>query len=653
MTMSENSNAWWIGTVASLFRTEDERIVAQLASAAADRGLPPKPEQMESWRSTIQILRESFSSNGGFDQQWENLGLVFEFEIPRRARRIDVVLLSNESVLVVEMKVGATSFDRSSQIQAIDYALDLLDFHSESRNRRVTPVLIATNSTDDGAPADPLRGSMGVRNICPKSFRGVVEEFFATDEMPGEEGTSRWLGGSYQPTPGILEAAREVFAGHTVADISKANADNLTHTVATISEAINAARLESRHIICFVTGIPGSGKTLTGLSAAHAPQTEGEDPGFSYLSGNGPLVNVLRYAIALDRVRREPSTSKEKAKREATVLIQHVRDFFDTYIVDSEPPAENVIVFDEAQRAWDSQQMKNKSKSKVEKSQAQIALEVMERHEDFAVVVALVGNGQEINRGEAGIVEWFKALEKSPNWSVWTAPEMVPVVPEALSSRVSVRNHLHLDVVTRAPRGEKLAQWVDSLLSYNVKRAFELSKEIDRFPLLVTRDLDKARAFMKDCETDDIRIGAVATSQDRRLRAFGIERSTAFIRSIDWPMWFVHGRDDSRSSYSLEVAASEFECQGLELDWSLVCWGADLIPINDKWKGRRFKGDKWQTDKDSTMALNRYRVLLTRARKGMVIWVPDASTREILHVDNKLYDKVEDLLMSAGVQSLE
>ncbi len=647
------SNAWWVGTVAGLARSEDEQIVAQLASAAADRGLPPKPEQMESWRSTIKILRESLTSDGGPDHRWEELGLVLEFEIPRRARRIDLVLVSNESVLVVEMKVGATSFDRSSQIQAIDYALDLLDFHSESRNRRVTPVLIATNSTGDGPPADPLRGSMGVKNICSKSLRGVIGDFFAADSLPGEEGTRQWVDGNYQPTPGILEAAREVFAGHTVADISKANADNLTHTVATISEAINTARLESRHIICFVTGIPGSGKTLTGLSAAHAPQSEGDDPGFSYLSGNAPLVDVLRYAIVRDRLRREPSISREKAKREATVLIQHVRDFFDTYIVNSGPPAENVIVFDEAQRAWDSKQMKNKSKSKIEKSQAQIAIEVMERHEDFAVVVALVGNGQEINRGEAGIAEWFHALQKSPNWSVWTAPEMVPAVPESLANRIVVRNHLHLDVVTRAPRGEKLAQWVDSLLRYDVETAFKLAKEIDRFPLLITRDLDKARAFMKDCETDDIRIGAVATSQDRRLRAFGIERSTAFIRSIDWPMWFVNGREDSRSSYSLEVAASEFECQGLELDWSLLCWGADLIPSGDHWKGRRFKGDKWQTDKDSTMALNRYRVLLTRARKGMVIWVPDASTREILHVDNDLYDKIELLLMSAGVQSLE
>jgi hypothetical protein len=480
----------------------------------------------------------------------------------------------------------------------------------------------------------------------------VINEFLAEDEMVGNQGVLSWVGGSYMPTPSILEAARQVFEGHNVAEISKANANNLTETVETIAGAIAKARSENLKVICFVTGIPGSGKTLTGLSAAHMSDGTMENPGFSYLSGNGPLVDVLRYAIARDRVRREPKISMEEAERQSTVFIQHVRDFLDHYLNDPRPPSENVIVFDEAQRAWDAQQMKNKSRSGVEMSQAQIALRTMERRPDWAVIVALVGNGQEINRGEAGIGEWFRALEESPDWSVWVAKETIELVPDGLRSRAEVKENLHLDVVTRAPRGGKLAEWVDALLRNELTIARQISEEIDNFPLLMTRDLDEARKFIRDCASEDQRVGVVATSQDRRLRAFGIERSTAFIRSIKWPQWFVHGSEDTRSSYSLEVAASEFECQGLEIDWSLVCWGADLVPDGASWMGRRFKGDKWQVDNDSTMAVNRYRVLLTRARKGMVIWVPDTGGRDILKVDNQLFARIASTLQSAGVKPM-
>ncbi len=650
--MIRKKNAWWVGTADNLLLEEPESVVAQLAAAGSDRHLPPKPEQMESWRVTIQVLRDAISGINGSLVGAGELGIVLEFEIPRRARRIDVVLVARHTVLVIEMKVGASAFDRASQIQAIDYALDLLDFHSESVGRRVVPILVATAAVKDGPPADPLRGSLAVRNLSSKSLGRVINEFLAEDEMVGNQGVLSWVGGSYMPTPSILEAARQVFEGHNVAEISKANANNLTETVETIAGAIAKARSENLKVICFVTGIPGSGKTLTGLSAAHMSDGTMENPGFSYLSGNGPLVDVLRYAIARDRVRREPKISMEEAERQSTVFIQHVRDFLDHYLNDPRPPSENVIVFDEAQRAWDAQQMKNKSRSGVEMSQAQIALRTMERRPDWAVIVALVGNGQEINRGEAGIGEWFRALEESPDWSVWVAKETIELVPDGLRSRAEVKENLHLDVVTRAPRGGKLAEWVDALLRNELTIARQISEEIDNFPLLMTRDLDEARKFIRDCASEDQRVGVVATSQDRRLRAFGIERSTAFIRSIKWPQWFVHGSEDTRSSYSLEVAASEFECQGLEIDWSLVCWGADLVPDGASWMGRRFKGDKWQVDNDSTMAVNRYRVLLTRARKGMVIWVPDTGGRDILKVDNQLFARIASTLQSAGVKPM-
>lgn len=652
MSSANSSNSWWSGTAGQFCQVPSDLILGQLAAQGAFRNLPPTPEQMESWLVTFNLLRGTFEFLICVQQENEGLGVLLEFEIPRRAKRIDVVLISKARVLVVEMKVGATAFDRAAQIQAIDYALDLVDFHSASRHRKVTPVLVVTGVSEDGTPADPLRGSLAVQNLSPSSFQKFVAEFFDGDEMPGVLGVVEWEQSEYSPTPNILEAAREVFAGHDVSAISMAKADNLTHTATTITAAIKTALDSGSNIVCFVTGIPGSGKTLTGLSAAHTTHGLPQEIGFSYLSGNGPLVEVLRYAIALDRTGRDADLTLKEAERESSVLIQHIRDFLDHHLGTSTPPHENVIVFDEAQRAWDAHQMKLKSRSSTEKSQAEITFEIMGRREDWSVIVALVGNGQEINRGEAGIAEWFNALEKFPEWALWTSPEMEHLVPVSLSDRTAVHEHLHLDVVTRAPRGEKLATWVDALLANDLEGARSAAAEIENFPILLTRNLDEARRFLLDCAAEDKRVGIVATSQDRRLRAFGLERSTSFIRSINWPKWFVNGMDDTRSSYALEVAASEFECQGLEIDWAMVCWGGDLIATDDGWIGRRFKGDKWQKDKDLTMATNRYRVLLTRARKGMIIWVPDTMGREILRVDNSIFDRIAMRLTEAGVRNL-
>jgi hypothetical protein len=275
----------------------------------------------------------------------------------------------------------------------------------------------------------------------------------------------------------------------------------------------------------------------------------------------------------------------------------------------------------------------------------------MERLEGGATVVALIGTGQEINRGEAGIKEWIKALENHPEWGIF-APSLGDY-SETINSRIQIRPSLNLPKSIREVRARGLSEWVDFLLAGDFVAAAERSRDLGDFPLLQTRSLAEAKRFLHDRASVDRRPGLIASSQDRRMRAFGIERSTQFLRSINFSKWFVHDELDVRSSYALEVAASEFECQGLEIDWVGMCWGSDLLWKNSKWLARRFKGTKWQVDSDSALALNRYRVLLTRARYGMIIWIPSDPNSEIPFVNNSDLDLVSDILLSAGVQLLE
>jgi hypothetical protein len=297
--------------------------------------------------------------------------------------------------------------------------------------------------------------------------------------------------------------------------------------------------------------------------------------------------------------------------------------------------------------------MSRNGKLKVHIAQSSLALEIMSRCENWAVIVAIVGEGQEINRGEAGIEEWFRALETFPNWGIVAATEMASSIPPSLEKRVQFDTSLHLKVGTRSPRAQRIADWVEHLLSGEFQAAGNTASDINKFPLFLTRDLALAKRYLQDCATADRRVGMLASSQDRRLRAYGVERSTNFIRSINWPQWFVESSDDIRSSYALEVAASEFECQGLEIDWSLLCWGSDLLWKDSQWQSRRFVGKKWQIDKQIDLAINRYRVLLTRARHGMVVWVPANPNSSIPHVNGDDLDVMAARLLEAGFQELD
>ena len=643
--------AWWQGSVSNFISTDSDQIVGQLAARAGDESLDVTPESIEAWRQSCALLKSSLKEVIDLDPTAAVWQVLFEFTIPRRLTRPDVVLLIKDRVLIIEFKIGASRFSRKDQFQTCDYGKDLRDFHEGSKNLKIIPLLVASEALEfkiiDNLDLRLEECHLSNSTNLAKVLARLAEDTSHLDQV----NAATWSHSRFSPTPDIIAAARHIYLTHSVAEINHHRANNLDLTISVIEEVVADSRANQKNNICFVTGEPGSGKTLVGLGATHAviENSVGEIHG-TYLSGNLPLVKVLRYAIALDHSKREMVSLKE-AERRTSTFIQPAHAFFGELHNNNAPPSESVLVFDEAQRAWDAKHNEQNSKHEVQVSEAESTLAIMERLETGSTIIALIGTGQEINRGEAGIKEWIKALEGHPNWGIF-APSKGEYSAQ-INARIQVRPSLNLPKSIREVRGQGLSKWVDFLLEGNFVAAAERSKDLGDFPIYQTRSLAVAKRFLRDHASVDRRTGLIASSQDRRMRAFGIERSTQFLRSINFSKWFVHGESDVRSSYVLEVAASEFECQGLEIDWVGMCWGSDLLWKNSEWLARRFKGTKWQVDSDPTLALNRYRVLLTRARYGMIIWIPSDPNSEIPFVDSSDLDQVSKVLLSAGVQFLE
>ncbi len=447
---------------------------------------------------------------------------------------------------------------------------------------------------------------------------------------------------------------------------SHAGSQNLAETTDLLVEAISAARSQGKKLICFVTGVPGAGKTLAGLNVVHDPRLrEGEQYNAVFLSGNGPLVKVVREALVRDYRVRNGGT-RVAAGRKVRTLIQNMHEFVRDEFERPEAPKEHAIVFDEAQRAWNA--AKNAKKYNRNVSEPQMVLDIMDRHPDWAVVVALVGGGQEIHEGEAGLAEWGRTLAAAPGkWEVWCSPEainggsavagtslFVATPPTGLSLRSEAV--LHLAVSIRSYRAQSASDWVNAALAGDSVTAHGIASQCSTFPFVLTRSLAAAKRRLGESARGERRCGLVASSGAERLRAEGFELSTDFRRGYPYEYWFLNGRDDVRSSYQLEVAASEFETQGLELDAVAVCWGGDLLydSTHSFWLLSKFKGTGWNSVRKEVIRIqikNKYRVLLTRARIETVIWVtrgcPADRTRS-----PEYFDQTATFLEECGVTLL-
>ncbi|MCR4317294.1 MAG: DUF2075 domain-containing protein [Planctomycetes bacterium] len=649
----------------SVFLEKDEKTV--LGELTSHNEFSLESVQRDAWIDEIKILKSVL-------KPYLDRGAVyFEYSIPRLGRRIDVVLLIDHVIFVLEFKVGESSYTSHAIDQVWDYALDLKNFHETSHEAPIAPVLIATESVDvlhdisasnkNDNLLSPLR--CNVRTF-PTAIHEVLDYFHGSKVEP-----SFWESGRYRP-PTIVEAATALYGGHSVEEISRSNASaiNLTQTSDSISDIIEKSKAHSEKAICFVTGVPGAGKTLVGLNIATKHMNKDSDLYSVFLSGNGPLVAVLREALARDKVRREKECGKRARKgevmSEVKMFIQNVHHFRDECLADAaNPPVEHVALFDEAQRAWNLEQtskfMKNRKKvSGFSVSEPEFLISCMDRHANWAVIICLVGGGQEINTGEAGISEWIESLNRSfHHWKIYISSRITDAeyaAGQALSrvaneARVALRDDLHLGVSLRSFRAENVSRLVKEVLDIDVESArYTLAQVQERFPVVLTRDIRETKSWLRSQARGTERFGILASSQAERLKPYAIDVKSP----VDPVHWFLDGKQDVRSSYYLEDVATEFHCQGLELDWACVTWDGDFRFANTGWEHWSFCGDHWNRIRKAERKVflkNAYRVLLTRARQGMVIFVPEGESNDPTR-KSEFYDSTYEYLRSVGISAL-
>lgn len=626
--------------------------------------------QNNAWQEEIEILKALQLP----EAERASAKIYFEYTIPRLGRRADVMLMVGHVLFVLEFKAGESQFHVAALDQVWDYALDLKNFHDASHDICIAPVLVATKAVLQTIELQhSLHGDDVVRPIRASvaDLQEVIAKTLAFLDAPRID-VAKWESGRYLPTPTIIEAARALYAGHSVESISRhgAGAQNLAITSKAVDQIIDDARVAGKKAICFVTGVPGAGKTLVGLDVANRHLDKDSATYSVFLSGNGPLVAVLREALARDTVSRAASQGapirKGDARQKVAAFIQNVHHFRDDCLADAGAPPEHVVLFDEAQRAWTLERTtafmaKKKGRPGFDQSEPEFLISCVDRHKDWAVVVCLVGGGQEINTGEAGISEWLEAvLKRFQDWEIHLSPNLIESEYRSGASLKKVldlpsmrRNpDLHLATSMRSFRAESLSQFVREVLDVEDEAARRtLSELAARYPIKITRTLDLAKRWLRDQARGSERYGIVVSSQAQRLKPHAIDVRV----KTDPVKWFLDGKEDTRSSYYLEDVATEFQVQGLELDWTCVVWDGDLRFNGEGWSHHEFKGTRWNRVNKAERQVylkNAYRVLLTRARQGMVLVVPEGSdsdpTRSPL-----FYDSTYQYLKSLGLSDLK
>ena len=594
--------------------------------------------------------------------------LAFEYSIPRMGKRADVVLLHQGIVFVLEFKVGEETYPKHALMQVLDYALDLKNFHEQSRDRQIVPILVSTDAPSKESPCSKFEDGVFEPLLANKSnISNVVAKIGSQFSEAGRALTTTWLDAQYKPTPTIIEAAQALYKGHDVKSISRSDsgAINLSETSSTIAGIIDNSKANEQKSICFITGVPGAGKTLAGLNIANDRQDFSEDEHAVFLSGNGPLVSVLQEALARDAVGEGDKNGypirKGDALTKSRALIQNIHHFRDEYLLDTQKPHEKVVIFDEAQRAWTRKQTgdfmrRKKGIPDFNMSEPEFLVSVLDRHNDWAVIICLIGGGQEINTGEAGLPGWFTAIaQKFSHWKVYVSSQLTDAeytngndLYSQIYAQVSVRNSLHLSVSVRSFRSEKLASFVKNLLDVNSDAGSHIFSEMGKdYPIVLTRDLPVARDWLRGSARGGESYGLTASSGAYRLKPHGIHIKC----KIDPKNWFLNSAPDVRSCRYLEDVATEFDIQGLELDWTCVAWDADLRMNKGKWEFKKFSGTAWKNIHDPTRQrylLNAYRVLLTRARQGLVIFVPDGDPSDATRTPS-FYDSTFNYLEGLGV----
>jgi len=689
---TQKGKAYYCNSIPGFIEDKSEYIVGHLVKHAFGIG----KNDTDAWENQINELQSRLEACGIEGD------IIFEYDIKRLGKRIDVIMLIRHMVFSLEFKNGKTIFTAQDAQQAEDYALDIKNFHKESENLYVCPILIATDATEY-----PKRQSLehypdkqvylqreNIETLIPKVSQ-LIEKYGDEKEIDFE----KWFNSPYHPTPTIIAAAVEAYSSHSLSEIanSEAGQDDINKCEETIAEIIRDAKENHKKCLCFVTGVPGAGKTLVGLDIVAKNLSKGFENYSAYLSGNGPLVEVLREALKrsaksqylltgeCDGVKyaltnKETTwleddsftelTNAEKRRYISTAvdsLILSSYQFKNEYSVRTDPPVDHVLIFDEAQRVWSKEKMiaKHENNPAFAVSEPHMMLEIMDRHKDWAVLVCLVGLGQDIYDGEVGINEWFRCgITEFSEWELYYSPEIFAQNEDRIevenlinsSEKCHEISGLHLRTDLRSFRADKLCKFVDALLDNDSDLAREVYSVLsEKYPIYLTRDYSAAKNWVKSKVRGSERCGVLACSSAQRLKPEGIYVPT----DIDVKNYFLAPTDDLRSSNMLEVVASEFKVQGLELDYALVCWDADLRRSEEGsgWDYYSFRGTKWnkrRKEEQKRYLVNSYRVLLSRARQGMIIFVPNGvDPEEDPTRDKKFYDGVYSYLRSCGIKALQ
>ena len=659
-------------------------------------------EQRSAWLEEISLMKSVISSLSTEGH------ILFEYTIPRLGKRVDVILLVEGIIFTIEFKVGADTFLINDKEQVWDYALDLKNFHEESHDRVIVPILVATET-------ETQECSLGKNSFCyyddhvynpllsnSNTLLPIIQRVLSeVDPQPALDAHD-WIVSRYSPTPTIIQAASALYMNHSVEDITKHEADKagIDSCTAFILNVIKTSKQNHQKSICFVTGVPGAGKTLVGLNVA----IQQEDGDLAvYLSGNGPLVKVLTEALARDKVQKEKSQgrkcTKTEAERQVSRFIQIIHRYRDNMLGKLKTPiknekieldpdkvsraagrsaaeVENVAIFDEAQRMWDKRHLsawlaRKKGLADFPMSEGEFLIWSLDQHKEWATIVCLVGGGQEINSGEGGIGLWIDALNHQfPEWQIYISNQLTEKeyaegnvkLLLADNPHVHLRPDLHLSVSQRSYRAETLSLFVHQLLDLDVTSARSTYAGFqERYPIVLTRDLEKAKDWLRNHARGSERYGMLVSSKAFRLKPLAIDIRT----QADIVPWFLNPITDIRSSLFLEDVATEFDIQGLELDWTCLVWDGDFRydPVHHCWQHFNFRSDRWQNINNAAgraYQLNAYRVLLTRARQGMVICVPhgnaatnlDGSYLDPTRIPD-YYDNTYAYLKSLGIKELE
>jgi hypothetical protein len=652
------TRSYYSNTISDFLTDNSDKILGQLIR---NHNFASEKLQQNAWLKQIEILKSTLTS---FTRGY----IYFEFSIPRMGKRVDNILIIDDFIFVIEFKVGETEYQKHAIDQIIDYCLDLQNFHEGSHHEKIIPLLISTNALEfenifkvDNPLFEPLKGN---KNNIGQLINRILLLSNGRKINP-----IKWENSIYKPTPTIIEASQALYRGHSVSEISRSDAGaiNLSKTTSCINRIIENSKTTNTKSICFLTGVPGAGKTLAGLNIANERRKAHEDENAVFLSGNGPLVYVLREALIRDEVQQAKETGKKLTKKQSAIkanaFIQNIHHFRDDNLISLKAPDEKVVVFDEAQRAWTTEKatsfMKQQGKD-FNMSEPKFLINVMNRHHNYCTIICLVGGGQEINTGEAGLSEWIVALKNYyPNWNIYYSNLIITdsnylndeTLKDWLIEKGKAEIELHLSVSVRSFRSEMISSFVHEVIAGNALHAERILSEIDKkFPIRLTRDFNIAKDWLRKKKKGTERIGLVGSSGGRRLRPLGIDVKN----EITAEDWFLNDSTDVRSSNYLELVATEFDIQGLEIDYVCLAWDINFYFKNGEWNYQFFEGTKWKginSEIDKSYLRNAYRVLMTRARQGLIIFIPFGESLDPTR-PKELYDSTYNFLIECGIQKI-